>query len=1509
MRITGVESTDLFTAGAAGSGRASQVVRVTAQATEAAEEGATAHLRVMGAGAGTPRPFGIILGKPGESRTGEVSVAMTGSPGTELPVTALAEAAGDPGGGRAELAATVTVAETGWTMWMVSHFHYDPVWWNTQGQFTEARLVLPDEDGALPDTRTAFDLVRLHLEKARRDPDYKFVLAELDYLKPHFDAFPRDRAFLRSLLADGRAELVGGTYNEPNTNLTGAETTIRNAVYGMGFQRGVLGAEPASAWMLDAFGFDPGFPGLMAAAGLTSSSWARGPFHQWGPAVNTQMQFPAEFEWLSPDGSGLLTAYMANHYGAGWTLHTAADLEAALRAAYEQFRALAPVAATRNVMLPVGSDHVIPARWVTDVAREWGARYVWPRFVPAIPRDFFAAVRADAEAEPARFWIMPQTRDMNPVYTGKDVSYADTKLAARAGEVAVLEGERLATLAWLRGAAYPAESLDKAWRQLAYGAHHDAITGTESDEVYLDLLAGWREAWQRGDAARRDAVASLAGASPDGASPRGPGEAGAGAGLAVTVVNALARERDGMATATVKLAAPGTPWLTVTDPATGDPVPALADGVRRHPDGSLAEVTLTFRARAVPPLGFLRYPLVAASPPGPGDAAAPDDSGWADDSGLAIENDAFRVTGTAGHGALASVVDKAAGREVLTGPGNDLVLQEEYQQHPRWNEGPWHLSPKGPGIAASSGDAAVRAQRSPVGSRLVASYSLGDLAVTTEALLWDGAGRVEFRTHVSGSIGKEHLLRVRFPAAVAGGLPVYQTATAVIGRPFGAPEADAAEHWWTLENPANHWFGIGSVARVSLPDGADPGAGAGDVGVALGVAEVVTPDLTPGESRPAVKDLLTRLARAGVTATCSRSSGTRYGSVDLDSNLPDFRITLGGPSVNAFTSEVLAACDPSVAKRLAQLVAESGTARLWVPASRSRAAAFAPGADLRGPRDLPVLIVATADPAALDEAVAGLALDVTRERVTAEVCEGNALAPGDAPLADGAVAVFNRGTLGAAVTPDGTLWMSLFRACSGWPSGVWIDGDRRTAPDGSSFAWQHWSHTFCYALASSGGAADWRSAGFNASAEDYNHDLIAVVTGASGAGAGAGSAGQLSLGGAPNVTLSALKPVGNPLAAGLPGTPSREPREVTVRLRETDGQAATARLRLAAGIEAAWRSDLLEERYGAELPPAGVAGAAASLEVAGGTAYVPLRPFETATLRVRLADGGTATGAGRTAGPARLPEATRSPEPAQPVFTRYWLHGKGPAPAGNVPVSVHLSPTRITLGGDAAGEGTRLTLTVAAGPAGGSGQVELVVPAGLAAQVGGLAGAGAPLPYQLEPNGFASWDVAVSALPGAAGGRRFLAARITDALGQVLEDAALVTIGEPGGPDPDLEPEELFFRLQSDVTALAGEADLELVTPALRLAPGESGELAVRVASHLASQLRGEVQLVSPVGTWQATGPWTQPVTVPPGGDATVRFTVTVPATAAPGWESWLLVKLMYFGRVRYSDSVRLTVG
>ena len=110
----------------------------------------------------------------------------------------------------------------------------------------------------------------------------------------------------------------------------------------MGFQRDVLGADPATAWQLDVFGHDPQFPGIAADAGLTSSSWARGPHHQWGPMAGggdpRRMQFSSEFEWIAPSGRGLLTHYMPAHYGAGWGMDSTPTLEEAEAATFAAVR-------------------------------------------------------------------------------------------------------------------------------------------------------------------------------------------------------------------------------------------------------------------------------------------------------------------------------------------------------------------------------------------------------------------------------------------------------------------------------------------------------------------------------------------------------------------------------------------------------------------------------------------------------------------------------------------------------------------------------------------------------------------------------------------------------------------------------------------------------------------------------------------------------------------------------------------------------------------------------------------------------------------------------------------------------------------------------------------------------------------------------------------------------------------------------------------------------------------
>ncbi len=1531
MRITSVAGTDLFGGSA---GHPLQIVRVTVlddRPPHSAPASVPVTVRVEGPGVSTPAPVRLDLAQPGAEQVAEVGVdiAAPRAAGSPRQVTAIAEAApGSPeGGGRAEQQAGIRVAETGWTMWMVSHFHYDPVWWDTQGEFTESRLLLPGEDGSLPEVRTAFELVALHLDEARRDPDYKFVLAEIDYLKPYLDTHPEDRADLRRFLGEGRVEIVGGNYNEPNTNLTGAELTIRNAVYGLAYQRDVAGGDPRTAWMLDAFGFDPGYPGLMAAAGLAESSWARGPYHQWGPqrtvGDNTRMQMRSEFEWVSPDGQGLLTSYMPNHYGAGWGTHRAASLAAAEEEALGQFRELAPVAATRNVLLPVGADHVIPSRWVTAIHRDWNARYVWPRFVTALPREFFAAVRADAADR--GLWLVPQTRDMNPVYPGKDVSYIDTKQGQRAAEIAVGEAERLATLAWLAGAGYPAESLDKAWRQLVFGAHHDAITGTESDQVYLDLLGGWREAWQRGDEARRGAAAYLAGQ----ADTRPPGEEpGGGASRALTVFNTLSWARSGLVRADLEFSAPGPGSVTLRDHS-GE-VPFLAEAARRHPDGTLAAVTLAFRAADVPALGYRTY----WATPAPGAGAA--SGGWEPQPGTVIENETFLVEADpARGGTLTRIVDKRTGAGLLRPGaadhpgGNELLLQEEYGSHPRWGEGPWLLSPKGAGTGSGGASAKVTAQRCPLGARLLAELTLGDLRVTQETLLWDGAERIEFRTHVDGSIGQDRLLRVRFPADVPGGLPVYQGATAVVGRSFGSAVADVAEHAFTLDNPAHEWFGLGSTARAGWRE---PGGARREA--ALGVAEVILP-AAPAPQHPdfsrnglsaALRDLVAALAGQGVTATCSRPDGPRYGSIDLDSNLPDVRIALGGPEQNPWTARVLEAAGPDAAGELSRLLATGGSARLWIPAAQSRAAAFAPGADVTGLRDLPVLVVAGPDLAA---AAAAVTADLADSVIEVSALAGAGPGPDerDPVLAPRSVALLNRGTPGSLVSPDGTLHIALMRSCSAWPSGVWIDGDKRTAPDGSSFGWQHWSHTFEYALAA--GPGDWREAGFAVAGQEYNHDLLACETGLHpGPGPAAASLCAVDL----PVMVSALKPRGNPLAAGRGGAPRREDG-VTARLRDLSGRSATAaRLSLFTGMTAARPVSLVEDAWAPGGGDGGGrdAGAGAPLPMAADRAEVVVPPAGTVTLGLAVpAAAGEPGPAGAAAltGPGAFPgsagargprpaaaapappepaqPAPAPPEPAQPVFTRYWLHGKGPAPAGNLPVAVHLSPGRIALPGVAGRpDPATVRLTVACGLEPAAGAVELDVPPGLTATPAG------PLRYDLPALGHAHWDLAVHGAAGAAPGHYFLAARIRDPLGQVLEDVTAVMLGGPPAPGPGLPPgtprpvlpagqQAIAAELEAiaaELAAIAAELEVTVLTAAVEIRPGAAGELAVRVASRAASPVRGEAQLISPYGSWAAVHPWTRGFSVSPGKDVTLRYHVRVPITARRGTQWWTMVKLMYFG-------------
>src|SRR6202020_1644420 len=119
----------------------------------------------------------------------------------------------------------------------------------------------------------------------------------------------------------------------------------------------------------------------------------------------------------------------------------------------------------------------------------------------------------------------------------------------------------------------------------------------------------------------------------------------------------------------------------------------------------------------------------------------------------------------------------------------------------------------------------------------------------------------------------------------------------------------------------------------------------------------------------------------------------------------------------------------------------------------------------------------------------------------------------------------------------------------------------------------------------------------------------------------------------------------------------------------------------------------------------------------------------------------------------------------------------------------HLSPARVALPqASGAPDAAVVRLTVACGPEAASGAVDLDVPPGLTATP--LVGCG-PLRYDLPALGHARWDLAVRGAAGAPPGQYFLAARIRDQLGQVLEDATAVTLGGPPRPGAGLPQDGL----------------------------------------------------------------------------------------------------------------------
>ena len=556
--------------------------------------------------------------------------------------------------------------------------------------------------------------------------------------------------------------------------------------------------------------------------------------------------------------------------------------------------------------------------------------------------------------------------------------------------------------------------------------------------------------------------------------------------------------------------------------------------------------------------------------------------------------------------------------------------------------------------------------------------------------------------------------------------------------------------------------------------------------------------------------------------------------------------------------------------------------------------------DLRGARDLPVLIVAGVDPERRRPLRSTRSSPTSTDGVIG-VDQPAELDGATGTAEDYTVAILNRGMPSFNVEADGSLYLSIMRSCSGWPSGVWIDPPRRSTPDGANFQFQHWSHTFEYAIA----------AGVRRLARRRDRARRArLQQPARRPGRRRRTPGDLPATASfvevepASVVLTVLKP-GGVRGLAMAGMELDPADGVALRLYESSGRPdrgddpdVDGRSSSAARTE----------------PPRG--GRPSRSTVSGSTA----RRCDSSRTRSSTVAATLEVAADAETGAVELGPARRG----GPAGLRRLLAAQQGCGADGLPVR-HAS--RSSRRSSAATVRSTLPIVVASertdGPAPDPWRSSSR-PAGRRRPSERI--------YRLAPGAHLAFDASVRPAAGASPGRYFVAARIVDeggpdprgrrdhrlssrraterarspvdgersaALGWAVE-RALTTAGdrpEPGTSEPGRGAARPRRRAR-------GRAARTARSRSLRETAARSGS---RCRTRAASEIRGEAQILSPLETWTTITPWTQGFAVEPGGRTTIEFDVEPPRDVAAG-TYWALVKVMYFGRVLYSESVPVTI-
>ena len=317
-----------------------------------------------------------------------------------------------------------------------------------------------------------------HLDRVRDDPNYKFVLSEVDNLIAIMNFQPERIEEIKQRAKEGRVELVNANFLEMTVNLAGGEALIKQGVEGLRWQEQVLGIRPRIMWAIDTCGFHDQMGQISSGLGLEAMVYER--MNMTGSTIH----------WAeSPDGSRIL-ALCPDGYSSFSPLFTTKDPLTTdqlhkLEQELEEWAKKTPDGAPVLVLGGSGDYSLAPSRkeYPTEFLEHWKNANLQTKIRIATASDYLDAILTGIKSADIR--IPTMKGGTGYTFDAFWIENPRVKTSYRRNEHGLQAAEIICTIASLHsGFVYPSQGLYESWILMLLNMDRNTLWGSAGGMVF-----------------------------------------------------------------------------------------------------------------------------------------------------------------------------------------------------------------------------------------------------------------------------------------------------------------------------------------------------------------------------------------------------------------------------------------------------------------------------------------------------------------------------------------------------------------------------------------------------------------------------------------------------------------------------------------------------------------------------------------------------------------------------------------------------------------------------------------------------------------------------------------------------------------------------------------------------------------------------------------------------------------------------------------------------------------